>query len=316
MLKIGIVGAGAIGESHKNAIMNNPQCSLVAVCDLDVEKAKILAEGTVANIYTDYMQMQESENLDAVILNLPHFLHKDVSVYFLKNKIAVLVEKPMANSVAECEEMITAAEESNVPLGIGHIQKYYKCYTEFRKIVDSGELGKFCHMTETRNIDYFTNRPLWFLDKNKSGGGIVMNYAAHTLDKLFYVLDSEIVSVTAVGNNFYTDVNVEASAQVLLKFSDGSSASLTYCGCKVPQQYETYFYFTNGVAKIIANKLYISKNGNDFEEVELIDKQSVFDTQLSEFVKLINGEESQLVNPNYGKRIIGVIEKIYSQFDM
>ena len=162
MLKIGLVGAGAIGIHHQKAILKNPECKLAAVCDLDITKAEDLVKDTDARTYTDYKQMQENENLDAVILNLPHFLHKDVSIYFLKKGIAVLVEKPMANNVSECDAMIKVAKETGTPFGIGHVQKYYECYIKLREIIEKGELGRFCHMTETRNTDYSTNRPVWF----------------------------------------------------------------------------------------------------------------------------------------------------------
>lgn len=73
MIKIGIVGAGIIGIEHKKAIMKNSDCTIAAICDLDIEKAKSLSEGTDAAIYTDYKEMCKNESLDAVILNLPHF---------------------------------------------------------------------------------------------------------------------------------------------------------------------------------------------------------------------------------------------------
>lgn len=137
-----------------------------------------------------------------------------------------------------------------------------------------------------------------------------MNYAAHTLDKIFYVLELDVDRIFAVGNNFYTDNNIEASALILLKLSDGTSAAFTYCGCSVIPQYETYFYFTNGVAKIIETKLYISYNGEKFEEVELNYEKDVFEVQLAEFIKLVKGEDNQLVTPEYIRKVIEVIDGV------
>ena len=87
-----------IRDRHKAALLGNSSCELAAVCDITAEQAGQLAEGTNARVYTDYREMQEAEQLDAVILNLPHYLHKEVSVFFLEHHIAVLVEKPMANT--------------------------------------------------------------------------------------------------------------------------------------------------------------------------------------------------------------------------
>ena len=91
MFRIGVVGAGIIGASHKSALLADPDCEMTAVCDIALASAERLAEGTKARVYTDYREMAEREALDAVILNLPHFLHCDTSVFFLERGISVLV---------------------------------------------------------------------------------------------------------------------------------------------------------------------------------------------------------------------------------
>ena len=98
MFKIAIVGAGLIGKVHSDAIFSNPECELVAVCDVNEEKAKEIAEKHDAKCYADYKKMADEAEMDVVILNLPHFLHCEVTVFFLEKGINVLVEKPMANT--------------------------------------------------------------------------------------------------------------------------------------------------------------------------------------------------------------------------
>lgn len=315
MIRIGVVGAGIIGASHKKAILGNPECILAAACDLDVEKAKAMAEGTDARVYTDYRVMAESEELDAVILNLPHFLHAPVSVYFLEKGIAVLVEKPMANTVAECDEMIAASKKSGAPLAVGHVQRYFNAYRVLREIISSGKLGKLCQITETRNINYFPNRPAWFLDKKKAGGGIIMNYGAHTLDKVFYSTGLEVESVAAAGNNFLTDDTVEATAQMLVRFKGGVSGVFSYSGTHGPSYYQTDFYFTDGVARITKGgaELWIAEGATPLAKVEL-EPYDLFRDQLAEFIKLMRGEETEVVLPDYGRRVIAAIEDAVSQF--
>ena len=315
MARIGLVGAGMIGVSHKEAILGNKDCTLSAICDLDADKAYKLSEGTNARIYTDYKEMQKSEQLDAVILNLPHFLHKDASVYFLNHKTAVLVEKPMANTVRECEEMIAASKENGVPLAVGHVQRYYACYRKLREIIKENKFGKLCQITETRNVDYFTKRPRWFLNKKQAGGGILMNYGAHTLDKLFFTTGLKPISVAAAGNNFLTNDDVEATAQLLVKFTDGVSAVFSYCGCRIPNQYETYFYFTDGAAKIQDGLyLWLAPKGENFKKVDLDYETPPFKYQLEEFLKLISGKKNEIATPEYGLEIISVLENAFGQF--
>ena len=312
MFKIGLVGTGIIAESHKDAILKTDELKITAVCDIDPQKAETAAEGTGANIYTDYREMAKKEDLDCVILNLPHFLHKEVSVYFLQKGISVLVEKPMANTVSECEEMIAAAKKSSAKFGIGHVQKYFDCYRILKDIIDSGKLGKLCSITETRNIHYFTEvRPKWFLNKKLAGGGIVMNYCAHTLDKIIYTTGLEIEDVHAFGNNFVSDDDVEATCQVLLKLNGGVTAALTYCGAKVPTQYDTYFYFTEGTVAIKdgGSSMSVLRLGEE-PDVYDFDTSDIFERQITELVKMLKGEENEIVTPETGKKIIAVNEKI------
>lgn len=311
MFKIGIVGAGAIGKSHKRAIMANEKCELVAVCDINEENAKVVAEDTEAHIYADYKEMAEKEVMDAVILNLPHFLHKDVAVCFLEKGVNVLVEKPMANTVEECDAMIAAAKKSGALLTVGHVQKYYECYRILRDMIKEGRFGKLCSITETRNSDYFPNRPAWFLDKAQSGGGIITNFGAHTLDKILYTTDLEIEDIHAIGNNFMTDHDVAASVQLLVKFTGGVSGAFTYCGTHIKGLYETNFYFTDGIAQIRGGEqLWISENKEDFVQVEVNAKSaSLLPLQLEELVKLLEGKESEIVMPDYATKIVDALEK-------
>lgn len=309
MIKLGIVGAGIIGKSHSKAIEENSECILTAVCDTAVEKAEEIASVHNAEVYTDYKEMCEKADMDAVILNLPHFLHHDATVYFLEKGIHVLVEKPMAMTVAECDSMIEASKKSGAKLAIGHVQRYFTAYGEIKKLVENGEFGKLYMISETRNMNYITSkRPRWFLDKKLSGGGIVMNFGAHTLDKIMYVTGESVTEAHAILSNPATDDNIETNAQILLKLTGDISANITFCGCTDVYTYESVFYFDKGLAKVVrGTELYISENG---EMVYKGGTQEALPGQLEEFVKFLKGEESMIVTPEYGREIIRVLEGI------
>lgn len=318
MIRFGIVGAGIIGVTHKEALMGNPQCEITAVCDLSLEKAEQLAEGTKARVYTDYKLMQESEQLDAVILNLPHFLHKDVSVYFLERSVPVLVEKPMAITTEECDAMIAAARSTNTPFAVGHVQRYMSSLKKAKQLIESKELGQLTQMIEIRNTNYFEpGRPRWFLDKKLAGGGILMNYGAHTLDKFLYATGLEVERVTAAGNNFQTADTIEGSAQLLLTLTGGVTAVCSYSGGCAPSVYDVWFYFTNGSIHIDYMKgaqLQVCKGTKQAELVEL-PQDSIFAEQLTEFIKLLKGEESYVATPEFSRKVIAVLENALQQIN-
>lgn len=312
MIKIGIVGAGIICGEHAQAISLNPDCTLTMVADLDIDKAIKVAEPFGAKAFTDYKDFlkDETDKPDAVILNLPHFLHCEVSVFFMSHGVHVLVEKPMAMNVEECDRMIEASKKYNVKLAIGHVQQYIRALDVIKDIIKNGEYGRLTRITELRNTDYFKNRPAWFLDKKLSGGGIVMNYCAHTLDKIFYTTGAEILEIHSSLSNYANDCSIEESAQILAKFTGGISAALTYCGGKVPEECETKFYFTNGAVMIKNNSQLYMMKGKKWEPVEL-EPALMFERQLEAFINLIEGRESIAITGEYGRKVIAGIEKIY-----
>ena len=131
MLKIAIVGTGIIGLSHIDAIKQIKECELVCLCDVKEEVVKPLAEENNVPYVLDYKEIPGKIDCDAVILNLPHGLHCESTVFFLDNGINVFIEKPMANTTEECEIMIEAAKRNGKS-------------SPLKERYDSGELGKFC----------------------------------------------------------------------------------------------------------------------------------------------------------------------------
>lgn len=308
MFKIAIVGAGIIGKSHSDAILSNPDCELVAVCDVNEEKAKEIAKIHGAISYTDYKKMADENEMDAVILNLPHFLHCEVTIFFLEKGINVLVEKPMANTTEECDKMIAASKKSGAKLAVGHVQKYYSAVREVKKIIDSGKYGKLCMITEVRNIDYVTDkRPKWFLEKKLAGGGIVMNYGAHTLDRIMYVTGEKVTEVHAVTSNPVSEHDIDVDVQMLLKFTGDISAAITFCGNRVPSEHEASYYFTDGTVKLRGGDLYLFDND---EFVKYEGTYDLIEKQLEEVVKWLRNEENELVTPECGRDIIRVLEEV------
>lgn len=316
MIKVAIVGLGIISRNHLEAIERNEHVTLVSVAEINISVAKEIGTTYGINYYLDYKEMAEKEEFDAVILNLPHYLHCEVSVYFLERGIHVLCEKPMATSVEECDKMIEASEKSGAKLAVGHIQRFFKSNEIIKNYIKNEELGRLCMTTEVRTADFFSDeRPRWFLQKELSGGGMIMNFCAHSIDKLFSNIDCDEAEVLSSSfGNIVNDYNVEAHAQINIKIGGKIPASVTLCGYNVPCYSEMTYYFTNGILKDTSrNPLMISKNGENFVPLITNDEIDPFDKQLNEFLKLINGEKSIITDGYYSKKIIRIISEIYAR---
>lgn len=312
MLKVAIIGTGIIAGSHLNAIKRTGACELCAVCDINEEKAKALAEEYQVPYFLDYHDIPGKIEVDAVILNLPHYLHCESTVFFLNHGIHVLVEKPMANTVEECEQMIAAAEKNNCKLAVGHVQRYYKANDYVKETIQSGRLGKLCMVTGLRSIHYFPEtRPRWFLTKKLSGGGIGMNYGAHALDTLFYITEEREAEILSSYDNLVNDFDVEGHVQFMVKFPSGLSMCETLSGY-LSCGHELVYYFTGGVIKVVgANQAFELVEGN-WQQVDLGEETPAMDRQLVDFCNYLEKDEPGMIcMPECGKAVIQTLEKVY-----
>lgn len=315
MLKLAIVGTGIIVNSHLSAISQLDDVELVALCDVNEEKAKAFSEKCGVPYVLDYKELPEKFDFDAVILNLPHGLHCSAAEFFLDAGKHVLVEKPMANTVEECDRMMAAAKRNGKKLAIAHIQRYLSAIQQAKEIYESGELGKLCMYTEERCENYFyEGRPKWFLSKKTAGGGIAMNFAAHALDKILTVMgDAKVISVDGACGNLTRDFDVEGHSQIFAKFDNGVSACITLNGY-AHTHYNVYFHFTNGALRIVGGKLEINRgDGKGF--VALPEKTGLlgFAQEIDDFHKYIKGEPSNIPDGEYSRQIIDIIQTAYTK---
>lgn len=311
-MKYAVVGLGKIGLSHLKALETAENCSLAAVCDINEEAAKAQSEKYNVPYFTDYKQIPGNCDADAVVLNLPHWLHCEVTEFFLDNGFHVLVEKPMANTPEECHRMLAAAQRSGKKLAVAHPQRFRSAYRKVKEIVESGEMGQLVMMDEFRCVDYFVDgRPKWFLSKKHSGGGIVMNYGAHALDKILYITGSKVKTVHSSIGNVKTDHDIEGHAQIFMKLENGVTATVSFNGYHV-SEYENYYYFTNGAIKVRGGThFYRAINGEwVFEDTPQL--ASNLGYELMEFEKFVRGVPSEIPSAEYGAEIIKTIDRIYS----
>jgi predicted dehydrogenase len=145
MIGIAIVGTGAIAAIHIRALAKfKERAAILALCDLYPDKAEILAkeEGLSVSVYRDYQEALERTDIDLISICLPPALHARVAIDALKAGKHVLVEKPMAGSLEECDQMIEAARESGKLLSVVAQNRYQDPVVRIKSIIDSGKAGR------------------------------------------------------------------------------------------------------------------------------------------------------------------------------
>ena len=313
MISVAIIGAGNVAKRHVLACAANPDTRLCAVADLVEERAAEAAEPYGAAVYTDYIRMLDLEKPDAVVINLPHGLHEACAVACAERGIHVLLEKPMSVSWESCQRINAAFEKSGALLQIGHPQRYLPYNRKAREIIESGELGKVLLINEVRAVNYFVpTRPKWFLKKEMAGGGIWMNFGAHSLDKLCFLTGSRVKSVTGQCTYENKEVDVDGSAQVLAHMENGVTAAITICGYNVKPREESLIFLTKGSLCVTRGKVLVTKDGAD-EEPSLDGYPAPFQAQFDDFVQGIKDGKILCNDGVYGAEIIRHVESVWQK---
>lgn len=312
MVNVGIIGCGKIATAHICALLEIPEAKISAVCDVDEERCRKFAEKACANAYTSYEEMTEKENLGLVIICLPPAFHGACVRYCAEKKIDVFVEKPMGLDVSDCRSMVEACEKNGVMLWVGHMQRYSAENVIAKELIESGKYGKLISVNEIRSCRYpGPVSPKWLMNKAVSGGGILYNFGAHTLDMVKYITDSRVVDAQC--NVSLHEEGTENAASGMLKLENGVSLTFNLMGNCDANRYEITLYLTKGEIRIIPRQS-ISVCGDDgmFEEIPDADEErkSWQYLQLCDVIKATENKEVK-VGGEYGLGIIQDLEMLY-----
>ena len=197
-LKVGIIGLGGIARAHCLAISTLDNVEVVAVADLFEEKRRQYMEKyDIPKGYPSHTELLKDDEVEAVAVVLGHQLHHRLTVDACNAGKHVLVEKPMALSLEQCDDMIEAAANNNVKLMVGQTQHFYGTSLKAKEILDSGQLGPLmtvvCYMSKNWN---HASRPPQYRSRFH-GGGMWLANGVHVVDRLTWLMASQAVSVSA-----------------------------------------------------------------------------------------------------------------------
>ncbi len=204
-LKFAIVGCGRISDLHAPGYLKNPNVEIYAVCDVDKEKATTKAREwgvKEEHIYTDFTQMMKNNQIDAVELLVPHHLHAPLAIEACEAGKHVSVQKPMANSIKECNEMISAANKADIKFRVFENFRFYPPYILAKKMIDKGKLGRVSSIhiklgsSTSGGWDVPIEAWIWRLTRDECGGGpICWDDGYHKFSIARWLIKEEIEKV-------------------------------------------------------------------------------------------------------------------------
>jgi len=225
ILRIGVIGAGTIGQLRARSVHADPHTELVAVADENETAAGQAISGTSATAFTDYRSMLDRAQLDAVIVSSPVHLHEEMAVAAMAAGAHVLCEKPLSNSVDSCRRILASADQHRRVIAVGFNHRYYPSVQFLKRAVDDGQIGDVDHVRVFGGHDGLHNfRADWMFKAPLSGGGAMMDVGIHMTDLTRFVL-GEIVEVYGVSSESIWKVpGSEDNALAIMKSEAGVPA--------------------------------------------------------------------------------------------
>lgn len=194
MIKSAIIGLGKMGASHAAILGGLPDVELSSVCDTDGLLQSAFKKLTKVQVYSDYKKMIEEVRPDCVYVVTPTKFHYDMVMYALEKGCHVFCEKPFALTTEQGEKMVELAKSKNLVNQVGYHNRYIGTFNEMKRLLSEGLIGKpFYFMGEAYGpVVLKPYGGTWRSDK-KNGGGCIEDYAAHVLNLINYVTDSDLV---------------------------------------------------------------------------------------------------------------------------
>jgi UDP-N-acetyl-2-amino-2-deoxyglucuronate dehydrogenase len=236
-LRTALVGCGKVGHLHAAALHALPDSEFVAVCGRSPDKAQAFAQKYQVQAFTDVSEMIARAGVQALCICTPHPEHAAPTIAAARAGVHVIIEKPLASTLADCDAMIAAAHEGKAVLSTISQRRYYPPCQRIRRAIDDGKIGKpvlgTAVMFGWRDEAYYRSDP-WRGSWKHEGGGVLVNQAPHQLDLLLWYM-GEIEEVFGYWSNLnHPYIEVDDTAIAVIRFRNGGIGNLVVSNSQNP----------------------------------------------------------------------------------
>lgn len=339
-INVGVIGAGSISGLHFAAYRNHNDVNLMAVCDINETRAKETAEQYGADRYfTDYKELLTMNDIDAVSICTWNNSHAEIAIAALEAKKNVLVEKPLCKTVDEAKKIEAAANEHNSQiLQVGFVRRHGTNTHVLKKFIDAGDIGDI-YYAKASYIRALGNPGGWFADKERSGGGPLIDLGVHVIDLSWYLMGKP--KVTSVSGNAYKRLGnrahienksfykaadydpeqngVEDMVNALIRFENGSSimvdASFTLHAKE--DSGELKIFGEKGGAEIDPHLHITTERHNTILNVSpeidntAFDMETGFQNEINHFIDCVKGNVETIAPIQDGVEIMKILAAVY-----
>ncbi|MBU3220658.1 Gfo/Idh/MocA family protein [Clostridium algidicarnis] len=334
-VKFAIIGCGRISHKHIEALINNnKEAVLVSVCDIIEDKAielkkqyEDILKGFNVKVYTDYTKMLENEDIDVVSISTESGYHAKHAMDCLNKDKHVLIEKPMALSVEDADNIIALAKKKNKKVCISHQNRFNPPIQKLRRAIEEGRFGKIINGTArilwTRDDNYYKQAP-WRGTKALDGGTL-MNQCIHNIDLLQWMMGSEVERIHAERDTYLRNIEMEDFGAILIRFKNGSIGMVEGSACVYPKNLEETLSIFGEKGTVVIGGLAVNEiktwQFEDERDYDKEDESSEVDSVYGkghtplykDLIDSINNNREPLVSGEEGKKAVEIILRTYEE---
>lgn len=312
-IRVAVIGAGSMGQNHARVLSHMDDIILAGVADINVQQAKKIAAKYKTCFFSNYKEMFDALDIEAVIIAVPTSFHKECALYAIEHGKHVLIEKPIALYEKEAQELIELATEKKVILTVGHIERFNPAIVELKKRLDNGELGEIYKIDVQRIGPY----PIRINDV-----GVVIDLAVHDIDIINYLMESEVeycyaetqkrlnpkyedvlTAILSYKNSVLAVLNINYLSPVKIReisiFGKKGSFRVDYLN------QELYFYENRS----FVFDTWDSVSEGDIKKIMLFKKESL-QTELESFISCIREKKAPMVTGEDGLLAIRIAYRL------
>jgi len=317
-LTVAIVGAGQVGQQHTRAFAQlSPDVHIIGIADIDEQRAAELAAICGARAFTDYQALLDLAP-DIAVICLPHHLHREAGLTAAAAGSHILMEKPLAHTVEDAYAILDGCRQHGVLLSVGFVHRYRTEFQQAYQLITSGQIG-----TPAIAIDNFCSQggvhvPGWVWRKQHAGGGVLMYGGIHSIDRLRWLLDSEVQEVFARAVTYSQDVDVEDGLLATLIFANGCLATLAEnspCYLVTPRVWDTEIYGSQGRVRVRTRE-YLEFSSDSHAYRLNVTRDDNFAAQAREFVAAVWERREPWITGKDGLRALEVAMAIYRSAEL
>ena len=292
MLKVGVVGVGAMGKNHARLYSELPCVELVGVADMNETLAISVAQNYGCRPFADYNDLLD-ENLDALSIAVPTSLHSRVALDAIQKGVNVLVEKPIADTVENADEIMKAARKNGVKLMVGHVERFNPAIIKLKELIDSGVLGDVVSISAKRVGPY---------SPRISDVGIIIDLGTHDIDIMSYLYGVKVKQVYASAGSVVH--SHEDHAIITLNFDNGGSGVIDTNWLTPHKVRNLTVIGSKGIAEVNYIEETLRVFDREWVRDAKIEKEEPLKFELLHFIDCVQNDREPVVSGEDGKHAL------------